>query len=90
MNREADPSPASDLDSEHSHQNPPEAGRTGPPSNWLRVGAIAAASALAGGLAAAWWYRKTLTKLRESGESAGNPEFGIYDDPPGGEPPFDI
>lgn len=35
-------------------------------SGWLRVGVIAAASALAGGLAAAWYYRKTLTRLQEA------------------------
>jgi hypothetical protein len=33
---------------------------------WVRVGAIAAASAVLGGLAAAWFYRKTLTKLRDA------------------------
>lgn len=44
---------------------------------WIKVGAIAAASALAGGLAAAWFYRKTLNTLREA-ESAGmDTEFGI-------------
>lgn len=35
-------------------------------SGWFRVGVIAAASALAGGLAAAWFYRKTLTRLQEA------------------------
>ena len=35
---------------------------------WTKVGAIAAASALAGGLAAAWFYRKTLNRLREAEE----------------------
>jgi hypothetical protein len=42
------------------------------------LGLVSAASALAGGLAVAWWYRKTLTKLQnpiaaygfERGESA--------------------
>ncbi len=33
---------------------------------WLKLGAIAAASALAGGLAAAWYYRKTLDTLRKA------------------------
>jgi hypothetical protein len=33
---------------------------------WLRVGAVAAASALLGGVAAAWYYRKTLAQLREA------------------------
>jgi hypothetical protein len=46
---------------------------------WIKVGAIAAASALAGGLAAAWFYRKTLNTLREA-ESAGiGTEFDISD-----------
>jgi len=30
----------------------------------LKVGLIATASALAGGLAVAWWYRETLKKLQ--------------------------
>lgn len=36
------------------------------PENWVRVGAVAALSAIAGGLAAAWWYRRTLTKLQDA------------------------
>jgi hypothetical protein len=47
---------------------------------WLRVGAIAATSALAGGLAAAWYYRKTLKTLQEAETSGVNPEFRIPDD----------
>jgi hypothetical protein len=47
---------------------------------WLRVGLVAAASAMAGGLAAAWWYRKTLKTLRQTEEIAPNPEFGISSD----------
>ena len=39
----------------------------GAPQGWVRVGAIAAASAVLGGLAAAWYYRKALTQLREAG-----------------------
>lgn len=46
---------------------------------WIKVGAIAAASALAGGLAAAWYYRQTLKTLREAESSGANPEFGIPD-----------
>ena len=46
---------------------------------WLKVSVIAAASALAGGMAAAWYYRKTLISLREAESNAGNPEFGIPD-----------
>ena len=37
-------------------------------SSWVKVGAIAAFSAVLGGLAAAWVYRKTLTRLQEAGE----------------------
>lgn len=35
---------------------------------WVKVGAIAAASAALGGLAAAWFYRKTLSRLREASD----------------------
>jgi len=46
----------------------------------LKLGVVAVASALLGGVAAAWWYRKTLHKLHESGESSNNPHFGIDDE----------
>jgi len=46
------------------------------PSGWLKLGVIAAASVLAGGLAAAWWYRKTLTSLRQAEDSGTNPQYG--------------
>jgi hypothetical protein len=49
-------------------------------SSWARVGVVAAASALVGGLAAAWWYRKTLKTLRQTEEFDSNPEFGISSD----------
>jgi hypothetical protein len=51
-------------------------------SGWLKVGLAAAASALAGGLAAAWWYRKTFKTLRQTGETTPNPHFGISADDP--------
>jgi len=51
---------------------------------WLKLGVVTAASALAGGLAAAWWYRKTLEKLRQSPENAENPDFRISG-PKGGQ-----
>jgi hypothetical protein len=47
------------------------------PSGWWKVAFLTAGSALAGGIAVAWWYRKTLTKLRETGENPPNPHFGI-------------
>jgi hypothetical protein len=53
---------------------------------------MAAASALAGGVAAAWWYRKTLNKLHESGENTENPQFGISGDTASQDPyqdPYD-
>jgi membrane associated rhomboid family serine protease len=46
---------------------------------WIKVGAIAAASALAGGLAAAWFYRKTLNTLRQAESDAGTPDSAIHD-----------
>jgi hypothetical protein len=46
----------------------------------IKVGVIAVASALAGGLAAAWWHRKTLKSLRQTGETTVNPYFGIPKD----------
>jgi hypothetical protein len=49
-------------------------------SNWVKVGVVAAASAVVGGMAAAWWYRKTLKTLRQTGEIEPNPEFGISSD----------
>jgi hypothetical protein len=51
-------------------------------SNWVKVGVVAAASALIGGVAAAWWYRKTLKTLRQTGEMQSNPDFGISPDDP--------
>jgi hypothetical protein len=37
---------------------------------------------LAGGLAAAWWYRKALTQLRQADEKPLNSNFGISEDDP--------
>jgi hypothetical protein len=54
-------------------------------SEWLKLGVIAAASALAGGVAAAWWYRNTLKKLRQADERLANPEYGISGDDPADE-----
>ena len=47
---------------------------------WMKVGAIAAASALAGGLAAAWFYRNTLKKLRQAESDLDNSDFWIQKD----------
>ncbi len=54
---------ASEVESGTSPQKQDEIER---PSGWLHVGVLAAASALAGGLAAAWYYRKTLARLRQA------------------------
>ena len=47
-----------------------------PFSAWIKVGAVAAASALAGGLAAAWFYRKTLNRFRQAESDEENSDFG--------------
>jgi hypothetical protein len=36
------------------------------PRGWFRMGVLAMASALAGGVAAAWYYRNTLARLRQA------------------------
>ena len=68
---------ANDLESSGS-STPVDKGH--PSSGRLNLAFVAAASALAGGLAAAWWYRKTITKLRQADERPLNPEFGIPED----------
>jgi hypothetical protein len=50
------------------------------PSGWRNVGIVAIASAVLGGMAAAWWYRKTLIRFRQAEEIGGNPQFGISGD----------
>jgi hypothetical protein len=72
----------SNFESPTSTRTETEAAR---PSGWLRLGVIAAASVLVGGLAAAWWYRKTLTTFRQAGENGSNPHFGIPADDPADE-----
>jgi hypothetical protein len=46
--------------------------------NWLRVGVVAAGSAVLGGMAAAWFFRKTISRLREAGNEI--PESRITED----------
>jgi len=48
--------------------------------DWLKLGVVAAASVLVGGVAAAWWYRKTLRSLQQAEEMSPNPQFGIPED----------
>ena len=70
---------SSDLDSATSSDEPAQREDS---NRWVKVGFVAVASALAGGLAAAWWYRKTLSRLQEAEEGTNNPEIGISDDKP--------
>ncbi len=60
-----------------SDQSPSEPLHNERKAGWFKISAIAAASALAGGLAAAWYYRKTLHTLRHADADAQNPDFGI-------------
>lgn len=53
------------------------------PNSWLKVGAIAAASAMLGGLAAAWFYRRTLTQLREAENEIPDSKSRIIEDESG-------
>jgi hypothetical protein len=62
--------------STYEQQNPTET----QPFRWLGVGVVAAASVLVGGLAAAWWYRKTISKLHEADGNSENPDFRIFRD----------
>ena len=55
------------------------------PRGWLRVAGVAALSALAGGLAAVWWHRKTLEALRESAGGSQNPDFRSAEGDPADE-----
>jgi hypothetical protein len=48
-----------------------------PLPKWLKVSAFAVGSALAGGLAAAWFFQKTLTTLREAEINPADPDLGI-------------
>jgi hypothetical protein len=68
---------ASDLESESSSQTK---GSKRERPGWVKVGIFALASALAGGLAAAWWYRKTLDSLQAAEDATDNPHFRILDE----------
>jgi hypothetical protein len=67
------------LESPSSSGREPDADE---PAGWLKVGAVAAGSAFVGGLLAAWWYRKTLSKLRQAEGDGQNLHFGIPADDP--------
>jgi hypothetical protein len=70
------------LDSSGSPESDSNSGR---PAGWLKLGTVTAASVLTGGILAAWWYRKTLARLRHAEENGHDPHFGIPDDNPGDE-----
>jgi flagellar basal body-associated protein FliL len=63
------------LDSDNSNLQSQAPAEPDARSSWIRVGAVAAASALAGGLAAAWFYRKTLKRMQ-----AENSNFRMAED----------
>ena len=71
---------ASDLESPASTHPATESNGKRVPGDWLKVGAVAAASAVLGGLAAAWFYRKTLSQLREAEERVPDSEFLATED----------
>ena len=64
---------SSEPDTPIHSADPPPRSRDSAPQGWIKVGAIAAASAALGGLAAAWFYRKTLSRLREAGDDFQDP-----------------
>ena len=66
------------MDSDQDRSSSPDSAHGNGHNGWVRVGTIAAASALVGGLAAAWFYRKTLSRLREAEDEI--PESGITED----------
>ncbi len=77
---------ASDIKSSSSEETRPSldsARRNPAPNGWLKVGAIAAASAVLGGIAAAWFYRKTLSQLREAENEISDSESKIIEDESG-------
>jgi hypothetical protein len=52
---------------------------------WLKLGIVATTSVLAGGLEAAWWYRKAFMQLRQADEKPSNSRYGIPADDPADE-----
>lgn len=49
---------------------------------WVKLGAVAAVSALAGGIAAAWFYRKTLAAMQRVEEPLPAMESRIPEEEP--------
>jgi hypothetical protein len=52
-----------------------------PAASWVKVGAVAAVSALAGGLAAAWFYRRTLRRMQAAESEAEDTNFRTENSP---------
>ena len=75
-----------ELSQEKSEASAGSEGRGKSLRGWIKVGAVAAASAVAGGLAAAWFYRKTLKTFREAESDPENSKSGI----PGSETEYDL
>jgi hypothetical protein len=65
-----------------SETSPGHQGPKAQAAGWLRLAILTAGSAFIGGVAAAWWYRKTLAKLHETAEKPKNPHFGMPIDQP--------
>ncbi|HTX76044.1 MAG TPA: hypothetical protein VMD29_07565 [Terracidiphilus sp.] len=63
------------LDSESYSKNPEQV--SGRIPSWIKIGAIAAASVVAGGLAATWFYRKTLSRLHQAEQTPKDSNSGI-------------
>jgi hypothetical protein len=76
-----------DVKSSSSEEPTPSAdavGRRSPGRNgWVKMGAIAVASAVLGGMAAAWFYRKTLSQLREAENEIPDSESRLTEDESG-------
>jgi hypothetical protein len=67
----------------HPANSQGEGGKVSARNTWIKVGAIAATSAVLGGLAAAWFYRKTLARLQDAQHELSHSEFStIRDDSP--------
>ncbi len=64
-----------DSKTEREYETAPAAARDS--SGWLPVGMLAAASAILGGLAVAWYYRNTLARLRQAEESGSSVDVGV-------------
>jgi hypothetical protein len=62
-----------------SYSSAPEAEPKTTFPTWIKIGTVAAASAIAGGLAAAWFYRKTLDTLRQAESNRRDSDFGIQE-----------